>query len=380
MAFKPHHSFWEVKQYFKFNDLIIVGSGIVGLTTAIFYKKQHPTARVLVVEKGMLPSGASTKNAGFACFGSLSELLADQQTHSKEEVYALMQQRIEGLRTIRSLVGDEHLAFEPCGGYELFTMDDPFVLEKCLALMPSINQEIEARTGLKNTYVSAKEALQRFDFSGITHALFNQHEGAIDPAKMMHALFKLATSLNIQILNGLEVAQFVDTGSGAEIKTTNGEVLKCRHVHFATNGFATKLLPHIDVKPARAQVVITEPIANLHITGTFHLKEGFYYFRNVGNRILLGGGRELDIAGETTTNLATTPGIQQRLEALLQSVILPSYEFKIAHRWAGVMGVGMVKKAIVKRISNHVSCAVRLGGMGVAIGSDIGKRSAQLIG
>jgi hypothetical protein len=37
------------------------------------------------------------------------------------------------------------------------------------------------------------------------------------------------------------------------------------------------------------------------------------------------------------------------------------------------MGVGSQKKPIVKQLSNHVYCGVRMGGMGVAIGSLIGK-------
>jgi hypothetical protein len=42
------------------------------------------------------------------------------------------------------------------------------------------------------------------------------------------------------------------------------------------------------------------------------------------------------------------------------------------------MGVGNQKKAIVKPISSNVACGVRLGGMGVAIGSLIGKELAEV--
>jgi gamma-glutamylputrescine oxidase len=43
------------------------------------------------------------------------------------------------------------------------------------------------------------------------------------------------------------------------------------------------------------------------------------------------------------------------------------------------MGVGNQKKAIVKQISNNVYCGVRLGGMGIAIGSLVGEELANLI-
>ena len=43
------------------------------------------------------------------------------------------------------------------------------------------------------------------------------------------------------------------------------------------------------------------------------------------------------------------------------------------------MGVGHQKKPIVKPISNNVICGVRMGGMGIAIGSLVGKEMAEII-
>jgi glycine/D-amino acid oxidase-like deaminating enzyme len=147
---------------------------------------------------------------------------------------------------------------------------------------------------------------------------------------------------------------------------------------FATNGFASQLTNN-QVKPARAQVLITEPIPNLDIKGTFHLDKGYYYFRNIDDRILLGGGRNLDFEGETTTELDQTELIQNRLEELLKEVILPNTDFKIAHRWSGIMGLGSSKNPFVEQLSENVYCGVRLGGMGVAIGSLIGQELADLV-
>jgi hypothetical protein len=43
------------------------------------------------------------------------------------------------------------------------------------------------------------------------------------------------------------------------------------------------------------------------------------------------------------------------------------------------MGIGNKKKPILKQLSNNVSCGVRLGGMGVAIGASVGRDLADLI-
>ena len=134
-----------------------------------------------------------------------------------------------------------------------------------------------------------------------------------------------------------------------------------------------------NVQPARAQVLITKPIKNLAIKGTFHLDKGYYYFRNIHERILFGGGRNLDFETEETTNFGQTKRIQNELEKILKDTILPNTSFEIEHRWSGIMGVGNQKKAIVKQLSNNVFCGIRMGGMGVAIGSLVGKELAQLL-
>jgi len=225
--------------------------------------------------------------------------------------------------------------------------------------------------------IFAKE-VDRFNFKDIfEYLIFNPFEGQIDTGNMMQALLKEAVANDILILNQQNVTSFTDNNSFVEV-VTNEISFKTNKLLFATNGFASQLTNN-QVKPARAQVLITKPIENLDIKGTFHLDKGYYYFRNIGNRILFGGGRNLDFEGETTTEFNQTELIQNKLEKLLKEVILPNQEFEIEHRWSGIMGVGNHKKPIVEQLSNNVYCGVRLGGMGVAIGSLIGKELADLL-
>ena len=70
-------SYWERESFFRDIDVAVIGSGIVGLSAALRARELAPSARIAVLERGALPIGASTRNAGFACFGSVSELLDD---------------------------------------------------------------------------------------------------------------------------------------------------------------------------------------------------------------------------------------------------------------------------------------------------------------
>src|SRR5574343_76362 len=367
-------SYWEIKNWFTNVDYTIVGSVIVGLHTALALRERFPSAKILILEKGVLPQGASTKNAGFACFGSVSEILDDLKTHTEEEVIQLVQKRYDGLQLLRKNLGDAVLDLKPYGGYELFLKEDESFYNECVQKMPFINDILKP---LFKTEVFSKE-VDRFNFDNIfEYLIFNPFEAQIDTGNMMQALLRKAHENNILILNSQTVTSFQELNDNVEV-VTNEISFKTNKLLFTTNGFAAQLTNN-QVKPARAQVLITKPIPNLDIKGTFHLDKGYYYFRNINDRILLGGGRNLDFDGETTTELAITEKIQNRLEELLKTVILPNINFEVEHRWSGTMGIGAHKKPIVEQLSNHVYCGVRMGGMGVAIGSLVGQELADLV-
>src|SRR6202012_6277942 len=89
---------------------------------------------------------------------------------------------------------------------------------------------------------------------------------------------------------------------------TTSQLLVC------TNAFARQLLPQLDIEPARGQILVTSPIEQLPFKGTFHYEEGFYYFRDLGDRVLLGGARNKDFAEEKTMGMTITVTIQQELK------------------------------------------------------------------
>ena len=367
-----NYSYWEYKEWFTGNDFVIIGSGIVGLNCAINLRERFPTSKIIILEKGLLPQGASTKNAGFACFGSASELLSDLKTQSEQEVFQLVKKRWEGLQLLRNLLGDKNIDYQHHYGYELFSEEAFF--EECEQKTAELNQLLFPL--FKDTVFSSVHNKFKFKNTVPTY-LVNQFEGQIDTGKMVSKLLKIAQQKGIIILNNTTVQGFSEDTNKVKIETDQG-VFTAAKLFFATNGFSRELL-HENVAPARAQVLITSPIKNLHIKGTFHLEEGYYYFRNINNRILLGGGRNLDFKTEQTTEFGQTNRIQNKLEELLKTTILPNTDFQITHRWSGIMGVGNQKTPIVKQLSENVFCGVRLGGMGVAIGSLVGKELAALL-
>lgn len=371
-------SYWERKDFFSDRDLVVIGAGIVGYSTAIHYKRLYPKAKILIIERGILPSGASSKNAGFACFGSPTELYDDLSRFDANTVWETVARRYKGLNYLNEFLGKDAIDLQIQGSWDLIRESETTICEETKKILPDLNEALRKISGETDVYSWDPKVADRFGFKDLSGGFRNRLEGQIDTSKMNAAFYQKVIDEDIRVVFGIEALSIESNSQVCVLETTAGTI-RSNKIAICTNGFAQQFLPEDDIFPARAQVLITKPIENLKIKGTFHYQMGYYYFRNIDNRILLGGGRNLDFDGETTTELETSEQIQDKLKELLQTVILSETSYEIDHSWAGVMGVGNTKKPIIKELQPGVYCGVRLGGMGVAIGSLVGKDLANLM-
>lgn len=362
-------SFWEKRSFVTY-DYIVVGAGITGLSVACELMEQDADASVLVIERGLLPTGASTKNAGFACIGSLSENLHDISLMGENGLVKLVQDRYEGLHILRNRLGDHNIGYEACGGYEIVLQgeDNGFIdrlNDMNTLLYPLFN---------KNIFSLCNEKISEFGFSA-SHAnqlIHNSQEGQIDTGKMMNSLWMYAQKLGVKIITGAEVTSLDESEQGISIATQEMNFF-AQKVFICTNAFTKSLFPNIELKPGRGQVLVTKPIQHLKVKGTFFFDEGYYYFKNFEDRIIFGGGRNLDFDNESTLHFGSNQKILTQLNTYLKELILPQTPFEIDYSWSGIMAFGINKLPLVEQISERQFLAVRLNGMGVALGSKIAK-------
>jgi glycine/D-amino acid oxidase-like deaminating enzyme len=370
-------SYWE-KKHFVNHDLIVIGGGIVGLSTSIQYKIRFPHAKVLILERGIFPSGASSKNAGFACFGSLTEILDDLNHMSEPEVLQLVTKRYRGLLSIRDFFGDENLGYLPSCGLELLTDKEIDALES----LDTINQLL-APIFHESVFEQVKDITQ-FGFSAKVKAVIkNKFEGELDSGKFLNSLWKKCLALDIKILTGSKVSRIDLEGKKIFVQnpTDNEDIgFQAEKIAVCTNAFTNFLVPGLDIQPGRGLVMVTKPISKpIPLSGTFHYDKGYVYFRKVEDRILLGGGRNIDFEGERTVLMEANPKIREYLIQILNDIILPENDTEIDFEWTGIMAFGKNKKPIIEMVRPNVGLAVRLGGMGVAIGWQAAEELVNLL-
>lgn len=371
-------SYWEKNALTENIDYLVIGGGIVGAATALRLKEIHPKKKIVILERGYVSTGASTKNAGFACFGSVTELADDLLKAQPDEVWATVDMRWRGLKRLQERFKGMDIGLRYRGSWDLITHDETALLPDLKDKLEVLNRETERITGESNCFTYDETISDRCGFGNIHGGFYNRLEGELHTGKLLLATTHQLAAANIITLHGVDAYDLESTSTGVTVLTNYGE-LKAAKVGITINGFAGKFLNDSRISPARAQVIVTSPIPGFDLPGTFHYQQGYYYFRAVDNRLLLGGGRNLDFTGETTAEFANTHQIVHSLEEMISKVILPAKDIRIDYKWAGIMGVGAIKKPIIERLSKNVSIGVRMGGMGVAIGSLVGEELALLM-
>ena len=384
-------SVWEKESFFAPADILIAGSGFVGLWSAWYLKKMAPRLSITIVDRGLIPTGASTRNAGFACFGSLTELMADAQQMGEDKMLELVEMRYKGIKRIGKMFSDKEIGFERYGGYELIGDSPENEANQLRSQIDHLNRRLKKIVKQQKAFRLQNEKIAAFGFAGIRHLVENRAEAQLHSGKLCQALLKLVQSMGVTVLNGIGIKSFEKINGQLLLQTdqsfhtsqssqvTAPLTLTASQLLICTNAFARQLLPELDIVPARGQVLVTSPIEGLPFKGTFHYDEGFYYFRNLGDRVLLGGARNKAFEEEKTDEMIVTDTIRQELEHFLRETILPGKTYTIDHHWSGIMAMGSEKSPILRQLNDQVFCAVRMSGMGVALAPVIGEKVAALM-
>ena len=176
-------SVWELTGFHRKPDLMVIGGGLVGLFTAFFHQRAAPHHRVVVLERGAFPSGASVKIAGFACFGSPGELLADIDNEGLDRAMDRVTERWLGLKELRAELGDAAIDFEAIGGYEVYRTHDP-LYTRVSEGFDRLNEALRPIFG-KAVCHRDNEAPAAFGMKGLTAAVRTDFEGPLDSGRIL---------------------------------------------------------------------------------------------------------------------------------------------------------------------------------------------------
>lgn len=317
-------------------DIVIVGGGIAGISTAFWLLKEDQGLKIALVEKGQLGSGATGRNAGFITCGSVEHFNRLVGKHGERDALEMWKFSEENLRLLEEHIicdSANQLQFEKKGSFSLASTKEEFIeLKKSYELMKKLGIEVEI--------LEEEEVKTRLNAQGFVGGIKYVNDASIHPMLLLNEIYsKFSDDEFFTLFENSEVFNIEQAGENKRVYTKQG-VLECPIVIMATNGYSAQLHPYFEDKiyPTRGQILATEPIEAL-LEGPCYANFVLDYFRQTpSGEIVIGGFRQLKKDTEVGYSDEVTSVIQNALEDFLKKHIPKASEVKITHRWSGIMG------------------------------------------
>lgn len=322
----------EVQEF----DIVIIGGGIAGVSTAYWLLKEKQGLKVALVEKGELASGATGRNAGFITCGSVEHFNRLVETHGAEKALDIWKFSEDNLKLLEEhiiLQKSKELQFEKKGSFSLASTKEEFEeLKKSYLLMKELGINVEV--------LNQEEIEKRLNAFGFVGGIKYNDDASIHPVLLLEEILNtFKEDKNFKLFENSEVFNIEQNKENKRVHTKSGK-LDTPIVIMATNGYSSLLHPYFSDKiyPTRGQILATEPLPKL-LEGPCYANFVLDYFRQTPTgEVVIGGFRQLKKDTEVGYSDEVTDVIQEALVDFLNKHI-PSIKGKsITHRWSGIMG------------------------------------------
>jgi len=366
-------SLWSRPHSFKVSDIntdvLIVGGGYAGLSTAYWLTEMKPDLKVTIIERQNIGAGASGRNAGFLTKGSAAfykKLNHAWGLDKAKKIFQFAEQSIEMVYQ-QILKSSPEIKFEKTTSLTLLSQEAAFNKWKEDSFKPGeFNFDWIPHSQLDPTlsraFFGAYEVSQEFK---------------INPIQLLHSLKKTLESRKVQMVEGVSAFDMRDDSVYTE---TN--IIRAKHIVLALNGYLPQFHHFFKnlVTPQRAQMLAVELGTEIGCPSLHYDPEDRVYWRkSQDNLLLIGGKRLLDESEENGDFEKLNPIIQHGLENYLKEKI--GIDYKVIHRWSGIMGFTKNELPIIAKMNNSAETFVLGGfsGHGMGLGFHSAKEMAEMV-
>ncbi len=362
-------------------DVVIVGAGISGLSTAFWLEQEDPQLKIVVIEKHRLGFGATGRNAGFVTCGSVEHFNRLIGKHGRDEALEIWRFAETNLKLLEEHIvrgpgthSPTDLLFEKKGSYSLAAAIPEYEeLQKVAQTMSELKIPVQV--------YNQKDLLKAVGTEGFCGGIRYMDDAAIHPQRLLE---KIKSRLkNTTLLEGTEVSSYTSTGTGTRIVKTDAGPIEASMIVYALNGFSADLNPYFKDKiyPTRGQILMMEKVDRF-MDGPCYANSYLDYFRQLPTgELLIGGFRQLEKTTEVGFSDHTTDVIQNALHDFVKKHLPRFKDKKVTHRWGGVMGFSADGQPMVGSLpnDNHVFFLGGYTGHGMGLAFHTAKATVDMI-
>jgi sarcosine oxidase subunit beta len=352
------------------SDVLIIGGGLMGTTTAFFLRRQHGRS-VTLLERELIGRQASGVN-----FGNVR-----RQGRALEQIPLANRARAVWGR-VRELVGED-LEFAPLGHLRAcYTEQQAAVLEQHARDVKPL--------GLGLELFDAGMLKRRFGFFSdeVVFGSLSPNDGHANPRLAGPAFARAARRAGAQILEHTEVLHVERDGGGFVAHTAGGERHRAEQLFVAAGAwsgpFASEMGEPVPLTALGPQMGVTEPVPyaigpSVGVSSPVDF-EGLYFRQIARGNIVFGGGLR-EIAYPDRMRVAVAPANTLRQMRELRRFVPALSRLQLIRVWSGIEGyIGDGRPVIgpSARVPG-LHYAFGFNGEGFAISLGVGESMAELL-
>lgn len=363
-------------------DVVIVGSGFTGLSTALFLAREHGI-RAIVLDANQTAWGCTSRNGGQGQNAS-GRLYRSQwiDRWGKDVALKLDAEIREGFETFKDLVA-EFPECEPQPGGHLYIAHR----DRKMDFLRNETRVMREVFGYDARILSTEEVRRDYVDDADCHGAMHEPDGiGVHPLKLAFAYLRKAREMGVKVHPASPVIG-MKTVNGVHYLQTPGGTVKARAVGFATGGYTSNGMHrslNSKIMPILSNSLVTRPLTEEEleatsfkttqvITDTRTLR--FYYRKLPDNRVQIGSRSA--ITGADAPNpvhmAKLVDGLHHKFPALKG--------IPIDYSWWGWVDVShdMMPRICQPDSKESVFYATGYGGNGVSFSAHAGRRMAQRI-
>ena len=357
-------------------DIVIIGAGFTGLSTAYHLSSRFPERKIVVLEAKRVGNGASGRNAGMVLHWVHGPELHDPERARK--LYSLTSDTMAWMHSVAAEHGFP-LRFRRDGCLEAVT-------DNRRADAAERDAETLASFGLPIRFLRGAELDSKMRARGVVGATFDPTAGRLHGLDLLHGLRGVLLGRGVSIYEGSPVVR-IEEGRKHVVTTTGGEV-RAPALVLATNGYTPSLgYFRSGILPLHSHCIATEPLPLERwrelgwgdVAGfSDDLDRIAYASLSEDGRLIFGGGGNAAYSyyyGGPTTPPVPPERAYAFVEGVLQRYFPDAKDVRIAQRWSGTLGVTMSRACSMGVRGEHKSVfhAVGFSGHGITLANLAGR-------
>ncbi len=359
-------------------DLVVVGAGLTGLSTALHAARDG--LRVTLVERDKVGSGASGRNGSMCNQGftiGVRQAIRRYGLDRAKELYDAYRRAVD---TVEELVSEESIDcdFRRVGRLGVAARPEHFAHQKAQ------QRDLARHFGHETQLIGPGELRSEIGSDVYHGALLDPLSAVLHVGKFVHGLAEAAERAGVQIHERCAASGVRRGGDGKFTVQTERGVVRAEQVMMATDAYTGKAFPWLRRKQVcvGSFIVVTEPLGESLaqkliprgrlIVDTKNI--GHYYRLTPDNRLLFGGRARF--APSDPTNDKKSGAILLRD---MRTVFPQLGATKVEYLWGGSVGFAMDRIPHAGRTEDGIHYSMGYAGHGVQMATYMGKVMAQVM-